>query len=260
MSDENGVERHYERLLASVYAWSVSVAGDPFSRAHDCLTRAALLDGASYLDLGAGFGAHALVLARAGKTVTAVDTSAALLADLERTSHAEALRIETHRADLLEFLRGAAADRTWDVILCLGDTLTHLPSHDAVRTLFELIAAHLTPAGRAAISYRDSTNFSATGTARFIPVARDHTRTMHCFLEPIDEDRLRVTDIVTEVGPNGPETRLSDYVKLRLAPTWVRSAAEAAGLALVNDFEDRGMVTQIFAPAGASADTATPRP
>ena len=153
-------------------------------------------------------------------------------------------------ADLLDFLR-TAGDTRWDTILCLGDTLTHLPSLGAAETLILECARHLGPNGRLALSYRDSTAFNATGVARFREVARDATRTMHCLLEALDDEHLRVTDLVTELQPDGPRTRLSDYVKLRIAPARLLAWAQTAGLELERQADEAGMTTLVFAPRTA---------
>jgi hypothetical protein len=70
---------------------------------------------------------------------------------------------------------------------------------------------------------------------------------MHCLLEPLDAERLRVTDIVTEVGPDGPRTRVGDYVKLRVSPERLVATANAAGLELTERTDERGMKTLCFA-------------
>jgi SAM-dependent methyltransferase len=243
------VRRHYQELLAPIYAWSVAAAGDPFARAGAWLARLRLDDGASYLDLGAGFGAHAAVLARLGKRVTAVDVDPTLVAELRVALGEHAAGATVVEDDLIAFVAGAG-DARWDVIMCLGDTLTHLTTTADVARLLEGCARHLGPGGRLVLSYRDSTRLADVGVARFREVARDARRTMHCLLEPIDDLHLRVTDLVTEVLPDGPRTRISDYVKLRLAPGRVAAWASAAGLTLAAEDEERGMTSQIFTAPG----------
>lgn len=62
------------------------------------------------LDLGCGPGRHALPLARQGFRVTAVDTSADLIAELDRRAAAEDLAVDTVTADMREFRRPEAFD------------------------------------------------------------------------------------------------------------------------------------------------------
>jgi len=240
----NSAEQHYEQLLARVYAWSVASAGDPTERAERWLREHGLLDAERYLDLGAGFGAHVLPLLAAGKQVTAVDFNAELLAQLAAAASG-APRLSLARADLVDYLEASGESR-WDVILCLGDTLTHLDSTDRVERLLASAVRHLKPEGRLAIGYRDSSEFQAEGLARFVPVASDHTRSMHCLLEPIDATYLRVTDIVTDVTAEGPRTRLSDYRKLRIACAALIGWAGHTGLQLLSQQVDRGMTSLVF--------------
>jgi len=246
MSD---VESHYAKLLGEVFAWSVSAHGDPFARASAWIEAHALGDADTYLDLGAGFGAHTLPLLRAGKRVTAVDMDPTLLGQLEARLEEHAGRASVHRGEMLEFL-GGADERTWQVILCLGDTLTHLPDHASVRAFLRAAWEHLTLGGRLALSYRDSTELVAEGCARFVHVAADAQRTMHCLLEPIDEERLRVTDIVTEVGDEGPRTRLSDYTKVRIAPAMITAWGEEIGFQVGPPSMERGLVTELLRKPG----------
>jgi len=240
-----GAQAHYAALLGGVYAWSTSVRGDPFARAWAWILDHGLEDATSYLDLGAGFGAHTLPLLRAGKRVTAVDFEDRLLAALQGALGEHRDRATIYHGDLNDFLSGGA-DAQWEVILCLGDTLTHLADAACVQRLLRDAKRRLTPGGRLALSYRDSTGFDAEGSARFLPVAADAKRTMHCLLEAIDDDHLRVTDIVTEVGPEGPRTRISDYIKLRLAPAKVCRWAADVGLTGGAATVEGGMVTLIL--------------
>jgi SAM-dependent methyltransferase len=237
-------KQHYDQLLGEHYAWSVAAGGDPFDRAAAWLTRHHLDGFARYLDLGAGFGAHAVPLARAGKDVTAVDFHAGLLAELR----AAAPSVVTHQADLVAYLD--AADATWDAVLCLGDTLTHLPDASAMQRLLAGAARVLVPGGVLALGYRDYSGPPRTGLDRFIPVRHDERRAMVCCIEVVDADHVLVTDIVTTAEPGGLRTQIGAYPKLRLAPADVAAWALAAGLALDREATEQGMLLQVFrAPA-----------
>lgn len=255
----NSAKQHYDQLLGDVFSWSVAAHGDPFARAADWLSTHHLDDQELYLDLGAGFGAHVLPLLRMGKRVTAVDFSPRLLNELRSAARSFESFLSIHEGDLIEFLERPPALHDavrWDVVLCLGDTLPHLPDRAAVRRLIAAAAARLAPGGRVAFSYRDSSNFDPKGTERFIPVARDAHRVMHCFVEPIDAEHLRVTDLVTEFGARGPTTRLSEYVKLRLPLSVVVAYATQCDLQLEQQTVERGMTSLVFrahAPLGAAS-------
>jgi SAM-dependent methyltransferase len=239
------VKSHYAELLGPIYTWYTSAAGDPVGRARAWLERHELASYQTYLDLGAGSGAHTLALLAQGKHVTAVDFDTALVAELRSAAAEHAARLTLHEDELVKIVRDARTE-IWDVILCAGDTLTHLPSVADIAELMRESARHLAKGGRFALQYRDSTGFSAQGVARFLEVARDSRRTLHCLLEPLDAEHLRVTDIVTEVTTDGPRTRLSDYVKLRLTPERLVGLAEPAGLSLDHQVVEAGMTTLCF--------------
>lgn len=238
-------QQHYDDLLGEHYAWSVGGAGDPFERAAAWLARHGLADFPRYLDLGAGFGAHAVPLARAGAAVTAVDFHAGLLAELR----AAAPSVETCQADLVAFVESAAgvAAARWDAVLCLGDTLTHLPDRASVQRLLAGAARVLAPGGVLALGYRDYSGPPRTGLDRFIPVRHDAHRALVCCIDPVDADHVSVTDLVTTVTPDGLRTQIGSYPKLRLAPADVAAwAAAAPGLRLDRSATDAGQLLQLF--------------
>ena len=188
------------------------------------------------IDLGAGFGMHAIPLARAGYEVVALDTSRELL-DVLRANSA-ALAIRTVEADLLDFRRHVPTAAS--LIVCLGDTLTHLESTDDVERLVRDVAASLRPGGRFVASFRDYTH-PATGDARFIPVRSDANRIHTCFLEE-QPDHMLVHDIVHERDGATWRMKVSSYPKLRLAPAAVAETLRYEGLEPTVAPGARGMV------------------
>src|SRR5262249_51775582 len=149
----SSVAEHYERVLSPVYSWMAGGAAAALD-AGAAEVAALSLDlpkDALVADLGAGFGMHAIPLARAGARVIAIDSSQQLLDGLQTLAGARP--ITRVRADLLNFrshLDGEPA-----VVLCLGDTLTHLPEHTNVDFLVQEVAEVLAPGGRFVISFRD---------------------------------------------------------------------------------------------------------
>lgn len=253
-------KQHYDTLLGDHYRWSVAGDADPYELGAAWLARHDLAGAARYLDLGAGFGAHAVPLARLGASVTAVDFHAGLLATLR----AAAPTVTTHESDLLAFLSPPGVPPTsasptvatspsappvgapWDAILCLGDTLTHLASPADAQRLIVAASHALAPGGQLALSYRDYSGPPRTGLDRFIPVRADATRALICCLDPLDADHITVTDLLTITAPGGLRTQLSSYPKLRLAPTTVAAWATSAGLTLDRTSVEHGLHLQVF--------------
>lgn len=232
------VSEHYERILSPVYAWMMGgvdaalAAGAAEIEALDLRLPA----GAQVIDLGAGFGMHSIPLARQGANVTAIDSSQKLLDELAK--HSAGLSIRVVHDDLLSFrqyVQGKAA-----VILCMGDTLTHLPEHTNVDYLIQEAADLLAPDGKLVLSFRDYT-VPLTDEQRFIPVRSDERRILTCFLD-YDEDAVSVYDILYEREGDAWLTRVSSYHKLRVAPDHVIGSLESLGFKARRDTGPRGLV------------------
>jgi SAM-dependent methyltransferase len=191
----------------------------------------------SAVDLGAGFGMHSVPLARRGYKVVAIDTYEPLLQELR--SRRDSLAIRTVNADLLDFRTHAAQPA--DVILCMGDTLTHLPDSASVESLFAAVAAALVPGGLFVATFRDYVSNPLQGDGRFILVRGDENRILTCFLEHADET-VRVHDLLHERVAGTWQLRVSSYPKLRLAPEWVVTALASHGLSVRRETGVSGMV------------------
>lgn len=226
---------HYENHLAPIYSWMAGGVGPALSLG--TAEMSTLVGAPGYaVDLGAGFGMHSIPLARAGFRLLAIDTSAYLLGELRQ--HAGGLPVTALQADLRDFARHLSSRA--DLILCMGDTLTHLQSEEEIAQLFRDVAASLRPGGRFVATFRDYRTLPQ-GDRRFIPVRSDLRRIHTCFLEQIAE-RVVVHDIVHEAGTEGWSMKVSSYAKLRLAPDVVTRAAEAAGLRCHSMPASRGML------------------
>jgi len=238
----SAVTDHYERLLAAHYSW---MRGDFAAAVAD---QRALLErlgvapgvGGRALDLGCGPGAQSIALADLGYAVTAVDTSPALLNELERRGGDRP--ITTVLADLRRLTDFAAGDL--DVIVCMGDTLTHLETLSDVTRLCGAVYHLLAPGGIFVTTFRDLSE-PLTGLDRFIPVRQDADRIMLCFLEYHERqaDTVIVHDLLYDNRDGGWTLRKSCYPKLRLGAAWVAGQLEEAGLAVSHHERHAGMVT-----------------
>ena len=232
------VTEHYARHLAPIYLWMAggSEAALRAGAAEIEQLNLSLTGGVTVVDLGAGFGMHSIPLARTGAQVIAIDTSAMLLRTLKEL--AGDLPVEAVEADLLAF-PGHITQKP-AAILCMGDTLTHLPDRGCVDSLIARVAAALLPGGVFVVSFRDY-SVPMRDDQRFIPVRSDDDRILICFLE-YEPDTVVVHDIVHERTAEGWQTRVSHYRKLRLSPQELIASCESNGFIVRREAGMRGMV------------------
>lgn len=222
---------HYDQHLAHFYGWMV---GDFEQKAADqqaFFEKNGIIPESFGLaiDLGAGHGLQAIPLARLGYTVKAIDFSSHLLKELSQRKGD--LDIETIEADI--------TTTSWlgplkpELIVCMGDTISHLESVEALETLTERLAGLLIREGKLVYSFRDYSE-PLDDTRRFIPVKSDNNKIHTCLLEYFD-DRVRVTDLLHERKNDGWEQKVSSYLKLRVTSAMVVNLVEAAGLTVVSE-------------------------
>jgi SAM-dependent methyltransferase len=147
--------------------------------------------GARVLDVGAGTGRDAALLARAGYDVRAIEPSAALR-EVALQRHAEQLRERLFPGSLPDALPHAdALDGPFDGVLCSA-VLQHLPRRalfDAVLTLRRL----LSPRGRVLVSIPASSGgTSAAGDAPGRILDAEHRDADGRLYTPIAADELRL--------------------------------------------------------------------
>ncbi len=235
----NSITQHYDGHLGPVYAWMVGDLDAALVRSDAELAALPLPDRTTGLavDLGAGIGLHALPLARRGFSVLAVDSCQVLLDELE--GRIGALAIRTLNADLLAFRASLQTDS--DIVLCMGDTLTHLPDRASVEQLFTDVASSLREGGLFVATFRDYVSAPLQGDGRFIPVRSDAQRILTCFLE-YAETTVKVHDLLHEREGTQWQLRVSSYPKLRLDPEWVVDALRSRGFAALRATAQNGMV------------------
>jgi SAM-dependent methyltransferase len=236
------VQEHYDTHLAPHYAWIHGGADAARERSAALFHELGLTPsqpGATALDLGAGNGFQSLPLAAAGFAVTAVDLSAVLLAELSRDAADAGRSIRAVEGDLRALARFAPAPAP-EAIVCMGDTLTHLPSVGDVTAVLRDAAALLAPGGHLVVSFRDYTT-ARTGPDRFIPVRSEPDRIFTCFLD-YGPTHVAVHDVVHTRAGDAWRMTVSAYEKLRLDPAPIRSLLLSAGLTLMRDTTHHGMI------------------
>jgi len=240
MEKQGEVERHYAELLAPVYVWMLGGEADALKRAQAFVAEHKLerfVPGVA-VDLGCGPGFHALALAEWGFATLGIDTSPELIAELE--SRRGGRRVNAVVEDLLTFEQRVHSSQL-KVILCVGDTLTHLASEQQVDELLDACARSLAPGGALALTFRDYSGERKPSEC-LIRVREDEQRSLTCALE-FEPGSVRVTDILHEWRDGRWLESRSSYSKLRLAPDSVRAKLLARGFTLESDQLARGLVT-----------------
>jgi 2-polyprenyl-3-methyl-5-hydroxy-6-metoxy-1,4-benzoquinol methylase len=229
---------HYDKHLGPVYSWMLGDLDAAFAHA------AAEIDDLPLpatrglvLDLGAGLGLHTLALAKRGFDVVAIDNCQELLDELR--SRSGSLPIAIHHADLVEFRR--LSPKPAQVIVCMGDTLTHLPALSAVDSLLTAVGVSLPRAGVFATTFRDYATSKLEDNQRFILVRAAETRILTCFLE-YQAHQVIVHDLLHEKEHGRWRQTVSSYPKLRLAPAWLMVKLSALGFSVKRDTTPGGMV------------------
>jgi SAM-dependent methyltransferase len=238
MSPLSAVE-HYRTFLADHYTWMSGPYADKVAQQHELLVRCGVapLTTGMALDLGCGPGSQSIALARLGFSVTAIDANAQLLEELGR--HATGLPIRTVQHDLCTLATCPALPSQFDVAVCVGDIIPHLPNTECITSLFEQVSARLVPHGKFVLGFRDLSE-ERYGLDRFLPIRSDDERIMMCFLE-YEPDTVVVHDLIYIRHGEGWDLRKSSYRKLRLSLAWVLSQLEVSGFAVLSKENTQGV-------------------
>src|SRR5262245_5176315 len=139
-------KEHYDNHLASFYGWMVGNFEEKLREQQDFFKSNDIFSTSSAVavDLGAGHGLQSVSLARLGFNVIAVDFNKKLLDELQ--ANAGDQRVKTVERDLLDYLQ--SSDVKASLMVCMGDTLTHLDGEEKVEQLVREIAIHLEPEGK----------------------------------------------------------------------------------------------------------------
>ena len=164
------VKDHYDKHLGNFYSW---MSGD-FEEAQKMQesffrdNKITPFSTGIALDLGCGHGLQSISLAKRGFSVKAVDFNAQLLLELkQRSSNFDVAVIQN---DILPFL--GHFSKSADLVVCMGDTLTHLESLVDVETVIQNSACLLIAKEKIIISFRDLTH-ELKEEQRFISVRSD---------------------------------------------------------------------------------------
>ena len=242
MNTVTSANEHYDNFLASHYSWICGGSdlkineNRKFFRDHvgisDCSGIA--------VDLGAGPGFQSVPLAESGFKVIAIDTSRELL--LELNANAGELEITTVQDNLMKFDEHIP-DKV-KIVVCMGDTLSHLESREEIRALFRNVYSALEDKGLFVLSYRDL-SVELRDLDRFIPIRSDSKRIFMCFLE-YEEKHVKVHDIFFEKTKNQWRMEKSFYRKLRIAAQWSKKCLLKSGFK-IEKYDTSGPMVTIVA-------------
>jgi hypothetical protein len=236
------VQDHYENHLAPYYSWiyggfenKSKEAGD-FFRANKILPK----NNSIAIDLGAGNGFQSIPLAILGFKVYAIDFSSKLLQELnERKGN---LQIQVLEKNILDFQYYSNLNP--ELIICMGDTLTHLESLEQVNELILNSHKILEDNGKLILGFRDLT-FQLNDFDRFIPIAQSENQIFTCILEYDVPGFVRVNDLIYIKENDIWKKQLSSYLKLVISPEIIKQKLEKIGFQNIYYEKKLGMATLI---------------
>ncbi|PWT94808.1 MAG: SAM-dependent methyltransferase [Bacteroidetes bacterium] len=234
-------KEHYDNHLGRIYSWMIGDFEVKKSDQKNYFSQNLILprQGAVAIDLGAGTGIQSVALAEMGFQLISIDFNTRLLNELIKNSNG--LQIKTEEADIRNF--DQFTPKQVQLIVCMGDTISHLESRDDVERLLKKCADKLEPDGKLIISYRDMGG-QKINSRKFIPVNSDDSRLLTCLLE-FYEDRVRVTDMLYEKQDSKWIFSESSYYKLILHPAELTALCGKAGLEHTKTEMRQGMLYTI---------------
>jgi SAM-dependent methyltransferase len=232
-------QAHYENHLARFYSWMFGNFADKAEEQKAFFSKHEITPQTNgiAIDLGAGSGFQSIPLTQLGFEVTAIDFSQVLIEELQKHAEERHLKVHTVIDDLLRFpqyLKEAP-----ELILCMGDTLTHLPSWETVQDLIAKAYLHLAKGGHFILSYRDLSH-ELQGVDRFIPVKNDNDMILTCYLE-YEPDYVKVFDILHEKQEGQWQQKISFYHKLKIPLEKLMEELKKVGFQLEATETQRGM-------------------
>lgn len=234
----NEIKKHYDDVLREAYTWMFGDFDAKLNQNEQLFDELNLQPAKNGLavDIGCGSGFQTIPLLNRGYSVAACDMSEFLLEELRTRTQSE--RLQTHIADALEFIE--SLDKKAELIVCMGDTITHFPSFEYVSSFIRSAHRTLSTDGKLIMTLRDYSN-ELTGADCVIPVRLTDERMLTCVLE-YGEDKLTVTDVVYERENDNWQTRKNSYTKLRLKSNWLENELKKAGFTLNRSDKVQGML------------------
>ncbi len=151
------------------------------------------------------------------------------------------LNVEIIENDILNF--NSYSNHNPELIVCMGDTLTHLGTLNFVNDLIKNCYNELSANGRLVLTFRDLTK-ELQGEERFIPVRSDDERIFICFLEYYVE-YVKVFDIIYEKESGKWIQKISSYEKIKIPQETIKRYIKEAGFDIGFFDVKNGLITLI---------------
>ncbi|EMK02249.1 MULTISPECIES: bifunctional 2-polyprenyl-6-hydroxyphenol methylase/3-demethylubiquinol 3-O-methyltransferase UbiG [unclassified Leptospira] len=233
---------HYQNFLAEKYSWTL---GDLSRKEKDQLEFFRSFEispqrnGVAW-DLGAGSGIQSIPLEKLGFQVTAIDFSQKLLSEI--MIRKPDTKIRTKVADIRseDLYQGVSPE----ILLCMGDTITHLESEKEWENTVSLWASFLSTGSKLILGYRDL-SYGKPGDKNIFVVRSEESRIFTCQLQ-FTQGKVEVTDIFHEKSDKGWTVSASSYNKLILPIEEVIRTVSRKNFELKRRDEKNGMKFILF--------------
>jgi len=218
-------KEHYDNHLGNFYSWMVGDFESKTKEFQNFLKDNSIFptNSKNAIDLGAGHGIQSVALAKLGFNVFAIDFNKQLLNELKRNS--KGLNIEIVNGDIKNVNQFSAKEI--ELVLCCGDTLSHLNDKNEIKKLITDISTILKSNEKILFSFRDYST-ELIGDSRFLSVKSDDNRILTCILD-YEKEKVRVTDLLHEKTETGWKQKVSSYFKVRILTNEIIELLESVG-------------------------------
>lgn len=235
-------ESHYENFLADKYSWML---GDLSVKEKDQLELfrsfeiSPLANGVAW-DLGAGSGIQSIPLEELGFQVLAIDFSEKLLSEIKTRKPNTTIRTKVADIRSRDLYQGVSPE----ILLCMGDTITHLESEKDWETTVSLWSSFLSPGSKLILGYRDL-SYGKPGDKSIFVVRSEESQIFTCQLQFL-ENKVDITDIFHEKTDKGWTVTSSSYNKLILSIDDLIKTVSQKNFGLKRKDEKNGMKFLLF--------------
>lgn len=163
------------------------------------------------LDLGCGTGADAIALSKLGLKVDAVDHSKGMLDQAVKNSRKFDTNINFIHSGLTDF---AISDKSFDIIVSLGNTIANLNSID-LKMLIKKLYDHLNKEGKIVIQMVNYAKLPATGIYilntfenNSVSIIRKYNikpKSIDFIVDKIDKENNKKSQIITKLYPHSED-------------------------------------------------------